>query len=298
MDLVKLQYFLEVARLENMTSAAENLNISQPALSAVITKMERELDHPLFNRVGRGIVLSEYGAILKKHATSILNEYNLCLREMENIQQSSPSTITVGLAGIEYAKRIIIDFSRYFPNVHVNQALLREYELNNRSNYTHLDFLILPTQLNDDTMEGQLLYNDSQFALVPSTHPLSSRESISMAELAKEVFVLMTPGHMSRKLTIDMCRKAGFTPKSIIDAINSQIIPFVQAGLGISIVGITSSLEPHPSLAGLNLIPIEDDFCQKPVYLYWRKNCIFSTEAKLFKSFVLNNKEKFLQEGV
>ncbi len=72
MDIRFLKYFLAVARSGNLTRAAENLHVSQPALSMRLAELERELEHPLFVREPRGMVLTEKGALLMRRAEDLV----------------------------------------------------------------------------------------------------------------------------------------------------------------------------------------------------------------------------------
>ncbi|HEY5949076.1 MAG TPA: LysR family transcriptional regulator [Kofleriaceae bacterium] len=73
MSLQQLQYFVAVAEEQHVTRAAERLRISQPPLSRQIQALEDELGQPLFERRGRGIVLTEFGRYFASKATAILD---------------------------------------------------------------------------------------------------------------------------------------------------------------------------------------------------------------------------------
>ena len=72
MDIWPLKYFLAVARVGNLTRAAETLHLSQPALSMRLAELERELGHPLFVRGARGMTLTEKGALLMRRAEDLV----------------------------------------------------------------------------------------------------------------------------------------------------------------------------------------------------------------------------------
>ena len=72
MELTQLEYFLEVARRQHITQAAEALNITQPALSKTIARLEDDLGVKLFDREGKGIRLNEYGQTALHYAERIL----------------------------------------------------------------------------------------------------------------------------------------------------------------------------------------------------------------------------------
>src|ERR1700744_237197 len=82
MDLKQLTYFVQVAELGSFTAAEHHLRIPQPTLSKQIRALERELEHKLFERTGRGVVLTEAGGRLHTHAQALLAQVERTRREM------------------------------------------------------------------------------------------------------------------------------------------------------------------------------------------------------------------------
>lgn len=74
MELLQLQYFLAVARLEHVTEAARNLHVTQSSLSKTIQRLEEDLGVPLFDRVGRNLRLNEFGSRFLRRAERALFE--------------------------------------------------------------------------------------------------------------------------------------------------------------------------------------------------------------------------------
>src|ERR1039458_7747173 len=84
MELTQLRYVLAVAEKGNFTRASERLNISQPSLSQQIIKLERELGHKLFHRLGRKAVLTEAGTVFIDRARRILFEVEDATKELSD----------------------------------------------------------------------------------------------------------------------------------------------------------------------------------------------------------------------
>ena len=74
MEPLQIKYFMAVAQSQHIAQTAKQLNVSQPAISLSISRLEQELGVKLFNRIGRNIVLNEYGAAFYEHANKILRE--------------------------------------------------------------------------------------------------------------------------------------------------------------------------------------------------------------------------------
>jgi len=94
-ELRHLRYFLAVAEASHFTRAAETLYISQPTLSQQIKQLEAELGTTLFDRIGKRVILTEAGEILRAHAQRVLVELEQAqaVQELEGLQRGE---LTVG----------------------------------------------------------------------------------------------------------------------------------------------------------------------------------------------------------
>ena len=95
MDLLQLKYFCEIAREEHITRAAKNLNIAQPALSASLNRLEKELGVSLFDRVGRNISLNSCGQAFYQHISPALLLIENGIRAMEDFRTSEKNSLTL-----------------------------------------------------------------------------------------------------------------------------------------------------------------------------------------------------------
>lgn len=119
MEIRVLRYFMEIAREENMTKAAEQLHISQPALSKEIKKLEEELGHPLFIRTNKNMRLTDEGILLKKRVRDILEMVDKTTEEFNSLDSITGGEIRIGCAEsiqIKYLARTIKLFKEKYPN--------------------------------------------------------------------------------------------------------------------------------------------------------------------------------------
>lgn len=107
MDTSSLKYFITVAQLQHMSRAAEQLNITQPSLSASIKRLESELGYRLFDRTKHGIRLNEYGRIFLKGVTESDAIMNRCLAEMETLKKASLSLVRLSCSNSPSNSRLI-----------------------------------------------------------------------------------------------------------------------------------------------------------------------------------------------
>ena len=102
MELTQLRYFQVAANYEHISRAAEALNISQPALSTMITRLEKELNVPLFDHNGRSIVLNENGRRFLKRVNHILTEVDSSKRELQEMANEHDNTISLAVSSSQF----------------------------------------------------------------------------------------------------------------------------------------------------------------------------------------------------
>ncbi|MBR5090647.1 MAG: LysR family transcriptional regulator [Ruminiclostridium sp.] len=119
MEIRVLRYFLEIAREENMTRAAEKLHISQPSLSKEIKKLEEELGHDLFVRTNKSMHLTDEGMLLRKRAEDILSMTDKTIEEFSQLDSITGGEIRIGCAEsylIKHLAQSIRSFKEQYPN--------------------------------------------------------------------------------------------------------------------------------------------------------------------------------------
>src|SRR4051812_452473 len=91
----KFFYFNKVAKYISLTKASENLNLSQPALSRSILRLEEEIGVPLFERKSRGVVLNQYGKVFLSHANQVLSEMKKAKQTIHDMVDPDHGTISL-----------------------------------------------------------------------------------------------------------------------------------------------------------------------------------------------------------
>lgn len=123
MEIRVLRYFLETAREENMTRAAERLYVSQPTMSKQLKELEKELGVKLFRRSNYNIKLTEAGMLLRERAKDILSLVDKTLEEFKSLDNLSSGDIYVGAPeseAMEQFAQVVSDLQRRYPGVRCN----------------------------------------------------------------------------------------------------------------------------------------------------------------------------------
>jgi DNA-binding transcriptional LysR family regulator len=279
----QLRYFLVAARVEHIGRAAEQLELSQPALSRSIQKLEEEVGLPLFLRAGRGVRLNAAGKILLRRVERAGAEFDDARRELQELRNTK--VISVGYLAT-FAVRLIPDLVKSFstrePNVHFKLFEGPSPVLARQLLEGELD-LCLSTDLAEPALEWQPLFREELVASIPEGHPLAIRKSIELKELADEPFVALRSGHGLRAVLEELCRKAGFAPKVKLEGYEvASLRGLVGAGFGVTLA--PKRIGPPSKYVD---IPVTWPKCFRTVGISWRKERWLPAKPLAFKEFLV-----------
>lgn len=120
MNLQQLHYFVATARLGSFSAAADELRLTQPAISGQVRRLESELGMPLFTRVGRGLVLTAAGLTFLPHAEQALAAVDRAAESVVDVRKLLGGQVTIGLfrnADYSLLPRLVKDFHERHPDV-------------------------------------------------------------------------------------------------------------------------------------------------------------------------------------
>lgn len=194
MEIRNLQTFLKVAVLLNITQASKELGYSQSNVSTQIQQLEREVGAPLFNRMGRGVTLTQYGEELLPYARSIVSTS----LQMENFLKSEDAmggVVKVGIVESLFdllSEDIFVRYHERFPRVKLELTVDATETLKEQLKRGLLDVACIIDYPLTKT-EWQCWYHvDVPIEVVAhSTHPLAKQEQVGWSELEEQEFVLM-----------------------------------------------------------------------------------------------------------
>ena len=168
MNLLNMRYFIEAAETLNFTKAANNLNISQQALSTHIAALERELDAELFIR-SVPVTLTQGGLLFKKYAQRFLDEYSSMIHEMNDIKDERRGALSIGIAhtrGRILLPRILPHFQRAFPKVDIKITEGRNDEMQKSLSEGKLELLICKLPVIGANVRSEFFYQEKAVLMV------------------------------------------------------------------------------------------------------------------------------------
>lgn len=216
MDLDQLRYFLGVAARQSFTRAAEDLTISQPALSRSIQRLEEELGQPVFERKARSVSLTDAGILLQARAQQVLAILEDTKAEITDDGQSGRVRVgAIPTIAPYFLPEVLRDFAAEFPQAtvvvqeHTTDALIRS------CTQGEIDLAILALPVPAKYLEVESLFDEELLLVLPPGHPLAAKEKIRIADVEPYPFVLLEEAHCLTDHIVSFCRQRSFQPVAV-----------------------------------------------------------------------------------
>lgn len=292
MDLDQLEIFLEVARLASFSRAAEKRYRTQPAISSQIRALEEEVGARLLDRSGGRVSLTASGKLFFKYAEETLEHRKTILREIAETERVPRGEIVVGAnegTCLHILPEVFAQFKRDYPGVSVSikradYARILESVLENA-----VDFGVVSLPVNDNRLQAELIHRDELVVITPPRHPLASKKTVTVAEVAAFPLVVPKAGHTRDALdTLFYDRK--LKPNLTMELDSSELLKrFVAADVGIGFIACSNIVEDIRAKA-LAAIPMADAQVRRDLALVFRKDKSLSRAAKAFMDIAIRQK--------
>ncbi len=281
-----LLVFHEVVRRKSFSRAAEELFISQPAVTKHIKALEQRVGLGLIQRGGGEFSLTEAGKILFKSTQKISNH----LREIENrlgkLQQKTHGFLRVGTTE-SYSRCLmpilLSDFQSIFPSIKIALDVGNSEEIEKSlTSYRNDLALIAVTEVSSKFVSIPFLREELVLITSP-THPLTHQKRVSLRDIGKYPFIIRAKGSTTRKIVMQAFKELDIRPSLIIEAGSSEFIKqWVSSGKGISII-VKRIAEEEARRGLVKRIPLEENYYLEVALLYLkseRNNPAIKTFAK------------------
>ncbi len=247
--------FHAVASRGNFTTAARALNVTQPTLSSQVKALEQSYGIRLFDRVGRGVILTELGSRLHQLTQRSYNLEEEAEEILSAARELSAGSIRVGSDGPHHVIPIVAEFKRRHPNLDISLDMGNADRVLKNLRESRIDVAVL-ARAEDDPRLYVLPFRTSRLVLfVPRAHPLSKRKTVRLADVAKERMILRETQSVTRKIFESALYASGIRPKSVMQIESREAVrEAVAAGLG---VGVVSESEFDPDRR-LKTLPFSD----------------------------------------
>ena len=256
-QMTQIEAFAAVARLGSISAAAEELLVSQPAVTARIQGLERSLNSQLLTRSRAGSRLTDAGRTLLPHIERAMAAVRAGRQAVADVLEGSAGRLTIGAApavSTYVLPSMLHRFQAEHPMVQLSvrsghseevleMVLREEVEIGLMRPIQHPDILTVP------------LYEDPLVLVVPRGHDFAARGQIRMAQMASEHLILFDRTSSYHELTSSIFRQAGIDPRGFIEVDNIDAAKrMVEQRLGIALLPRTSV---QAEIGSGRLFPVE-----------------------------------------
>lgn len=240
MELRNLEYFLEVARTKSFTKAAQNLFLTQPTISRMIKNLEDELEVELFDRLGKGVELTDAGQAILLQTQNIVNSVRALSTDLSDVMQLKKGQIHIGLPpmiGASFFPQVVGEFQKIYPRikVHLWEYGAKKVEDDVAAGKLEIGVTLLPVL--EDIFQWFSFVKDKLSVVVHPSHRLAGKGPVTLADLVEDDFILFQEDFLLHERIINECVRAGFQPKIAFKSSQWDFISeMVAANLGVALL--------------------------------------------------------------
>jgi DNA-binding transcriptional LysR family regulator len=259
MELRQLEYFVAVAEEANFTRAAERIHVAQPAVSAQIQRLERELGQPLLDRSRRAVRLTAVGEAALPYARAALAAVSYMHVAVDELAQLVRGAVTIGTVTSHSADipGLLADFHADHPDVEITLSTDSSDALIEKVRTGQLDAAIVSVGPDErpEGLEVEVVTDEAIEAVVCPSDKLATRKSIRLSDLADRPLIALPVGAGIRHQFDAACAQAGVTPRIAFEASTPlSLADLAERGLGVAIVPASVS-RGRDGLHALAIVP-------------------------------------------
>src|SRR5512139_2581853 len=289
LTLRQFRVFEAVARNLSFSRAAEELHLSQPAVSMQIRGIEAILGLPLTEQLGKKIFLTEAGREVlhaSRNITAQLDDLQSNLAQLRGTE-SGRLNLAVTSTVNAVATGILVRFRGRHPGVSIHLDVSNRAEVLGQFAANRIDLAIMGQVPDGLELEATRFMDNPLVVIAPPDTTLTSKKKISVRDLASESFLVREAGSGTRGAMERFFAARGLDIRSSMEmSSNEAIKQAVQAGLGLGILSL-QTLEMELALKRLVVLEVEGFPIMRHWYIVHRADKRLSPAAQAFKEFVL-----------
>jgi DNA-binding transcriptional LysR family regulator len=271
MELRQLSYLVAVAEEGQVTRAAERVSVAQPAISAQIRRLERELGETLFHRDQRGVTLTAAGEAFLPHARAALAAVARGRETVTAMRGLLEGRLSVGVSGPMDRRfaAALGDYSRAHPAIEI--ALREDNRDRIVSSVARGDIGVAQICMTGEpvppAVRTTVVAVDPLVLAVGAGHRFAGRQRVRIGQLEDEPLITLEEGTGLRAAVVQACRAVGFSPRVVAETTEIRsLLDLTAAGVGLAVV--PQSVGDDPRLA---LVELTGPRLERPVGLAWNE---------------------------
>ena len=240
MELHQLQYFIAVVETGGFSRAAERCNITQPSLSQQIIKLENELGHSLFDRLGRTIALTDVGRELYPRALAIISEMQQIKYALTEAYDEDEGHLAIGIIPTltpSLLRETIECFKDSYPQAKLSISEDTTEILVNQLLQGELDTAFVSLPINNANIATEKLFSEPLLVAIPANSPLTKEELIDAHVLENVPFIRLSDQNCLADQVDSFCFTQQIDPDIIYTTYHiTTALEMIRAGMGVSLV--------------------------------------------------------------
>jgi molybdate transport repressor ModE-like protein len=275
LNLERLRVLHAVSTTGSVVAAARTLHVTTSAVSQQLARLEREVGQRLVERQGRGIRLTEAGALLARHAGDLLTHVEHV--EAGLAEQRGAVAGMLAIAAFATAARgllpgVLRDLRSRYPDLSVSLSEREPHEAIPALRRGQLDVAVVQDWADDvltvpEGLSRRDLLDDPFDLALPADHPLADRDRVAVKELAGDDWIGWSTGQICHDWLVRTLRREGAEPCVVHTASeHSTQLALVAAGLGVAVI---PRLGREPAPPSVRFVPI-DPLPTRRIFALWR----------------------------
>jgi DNA-binding transcriptional LysR family regulator len=298
-SLNSLLVFHEVAKLKSFSKAAEQLFISQPAVSKHIKGLERTAGMGLIQRRRGKFSLTEAGKILFKYTHKISSSVMEAETLLESLRIKYQGILKIGTTE-SYAKglmpKLLSGFQTSFPFIKIALDVGNSEEIEKSLLDYKNDLGLIGVVKASQKFEWVSFLREELVLIVSPGHPLAKKDTVSLKELGRYPLILRAKGSTTRRVILQAFKEVGIHPSLLIEAGSSEFIKqWVSEGKGVSII-VRRTVEDEEKRGVIKTIPMFEKLYLQVAFLYL-KEARSNPAIRNFISFIQNQGRNLIKSG-
>ena len=284
MELLQLKYFYKIADSRTLTQAADELNVSQPSLSRMISRLEDEFEMEFFDRNGRNITLNKNGEVFLHYCTQIMNSLDEMRTDLSELKKRKDLQVSVGFYSMSSMLIDIIgNFRRLYPNIQIR--VLQHYHEDDSD--SSLDLIVNSAVPGKEPEGSTILVTEDILLAVPKgeKEKYAQGEDLPISSLAKIPVISLVKGRPIRDIADYYLKEANVKPNIVVETDSPVTLrKMIIAGDGITFFPEKAwKLDEQENIDFIKFQPP----CKRSVYVRWNRLYYKSYAARLFYNFLV-----------
>jgi LysR family transcriptional activator of glutamate synthase operon len=292
-DTDSLRWFQQVADGTTVTEVSELEAVTQSGVSRALARLEAQVGTPLLRRSGRTLRMTQAGSVFKRHVDALLHQLDDGIAAVNELIE--PDTGSVALAfqhslGTWLVPDLVRSFRAAHPHVRFQLTQVRDELESAALDGGQADLEIGTRRRRDPAVHTRRVAVEPLRLALPRDHELAQQQRVHLADVSEEPFVSLRPTSALRKLTDELCDRAGFRPDVVFEGDDlSTVRGFVAAGLGVAIVPAPRAGSPESAAGPLLYCEILDGGAVREICLTWSAERRLLPAAELFRQHIIRS---------